>query len=92
MKESVDSRPETVYCQLIRTEKEPDMKYGVFFNYGYNDEWEMFASDDLDEAIKYAESNAEDEIDKEGDSVEVIWFKADGEAVTEWMLSYEDIT
>ena len=67
------------------------MKYGVFFNYGYDNELEMFASDDLNEAIKYAEDNAEDEIDHEGDSVEVIWFKADGEAMTEWRISYEDI-
>lgn len=67
------------------------MKYGVFFNYGYNDEYEMFASNDLEEAIEYATDNAIDEIDDPRDSVEVIWFKADGEAVTEWVLSYEDI-
>ena len=65
------------------------MKYTVYLNYGYANQKELFESDDLDEALDWADNHCDSEIGP-GDTMEIIWFKADGEAVTEWLMSYED--
>lgn len=66
------------------------MKYTVYLNYGYDNQKELFASDDMDEAIDWADDHSDSEIGP-GDTMEVIWFDTDGEAMTEWLLSYEDM-
>ena len=68
-----------------------NMKYTVYFNYGYRNERELFESDDLEEAIEWAQENAEDELQLEGDQMEVAWFAADGEYMTEWSIDFDDL-
>ena len=64
--------------------------YTVYLNYGYDNEKELFDSTNKDEALDWAEDHSDSEIGP-GDSMEVIWFADDGEAMTEWLLSYEDM-
>ena len=65
--------------------------YQIYGDYGYISECLLEEFDDLKEAVQWA-----DKYTKGGDlggdnAVEVIRFKADGEAVTEWLLSTEDV-
>lgn len=66
------------------------MKYAVYLNYGYNNQTTLFESDTLDDAIAWGDDHSDSEIGP-GDTMEVIWFADDGEAMTEWLLSYEDM-
>ena len=65
--------------------------YQIYGDYGYISECLLEEFDDKKEAVQWAKNYT-----KGGDLggynvVEVIWFMADGEAVTEWLLSAEDV-
>ena len=66
------------------------MKYTVYLNYGYDDETVLYESDNLEQAIAWADDHTDSEIGP-GDMMEVAWFNSDDEFVSEWIMSYEDM-